>query len=116
MPLVASPRLQKSDYETLAAWRHALRQFLQFSQAAAAAAGLRPQQHQALLAVKGFPGREYVSIRELAEQLQLRHHSAVGLVDRLAARGLVRRRASRRDGRQVEVGLTRRGERRVERL
>src|SRR4051812_25186935 len=114
---MSSPKkITQADYETLAALRHALRRFLRFSQAAAQAAGMPPQQHQALLAIKGFPGRDYVSIRELAERLHLRHHSAVGLVDRLARRGLVRRRPSRQDRRRVEVSLTARGEALITRL
>ena len=77
----------KADYEALAAFRHALREFLDFSQEAARRAGLTPQQHQALLAIKGYPGREVVTVSELAERLLLRHHSAVGLLDRLEILG-----------------------------
>ena len=114
MPL---PRpITKSQYETLAALRHALSRFLLFSQEAARDAGLAPQQHQALLAIKGFPGRDYVSIGELAERLHLRHHSAVGLVDRLVQRQLVRRIPSIADKRRVEVKLTERGETLISRL
>ncbi len=102
--------LSKSQYETLAAFRYALRQFLHFSEQAANAAGLTPQQHQALLAIKGFPGRDRVTVGELAERLQLRHHSAVGLVDRLVAQKLAARAPSNRDRRQVFVQLSRRGE------
>ena len=108
--------IKKPHYEMLAALRHALRRFQRFSQEAARAAGLTPQQHQALLAIKGFPGRDYVSVGELAESLQLRHHSAVGLVNRLARRRLVRRAPSAGDGRRVEVHLTPRGEAWIERL
>ena len=108
--------IAKSHYEVLAALRHALRRFLSFSQEAARGAGLTPQQHQALLAIKGFPGRDYVSVGELAERLQLRHHSAVGLVDRLAGRNLLRRVPSRIDRRRVEVRLTAGGEKVLERL
>jgi DNA-binding MarR family transcriptional regulator len=108
--------IAKSHYEALAALRHALRRFLSFSQEAARSAGLTPQQHQALLAIKGFPGRDYVSVGELAERLQLRHHSAVGLVDRLAGRKLLRRVPSRIDRRRVEVRLTARGEKVLELL
>jgi DNA-binding MarR family transcriptional regulator len=108
--------LKKSHYELLAELRHALRRFQRFSREAAQAAGLTPQQHQALLAIKGFPGREFVSIGELAERLQLRHHSAVGLVDRLVRKRLVRRLHSAADRRRVEVRLSRRGEAKIERL
>jgi DNA-binding MarR family transcriptional regulator len=111
-----SRRITKSHYETLASLRHALRQFLAFSQSAARDAGLTPQQHQALLAIKGFPGRDYTSMSELAERLQLRHHSAVGLVDRLVRRQLLRRAPSRQDRRRVELRLTARGEALIERL
>ncbi len=104
------PSLTKSDFERLAALRRALRRFLRFSQEAARAGGLAPQQHQVLLAIKGFPGRDYASIGELAEALDLRHHSAVGLVDRLARRRLVRRAPSAADRRRVEIRLTARGE------
>ncbi len=110
------PAISKSHYELLAEFRHALRRFQRFSQEAARSAGLTPQQHQALLAIKGFPGRDYVSIGELAERMQLRHHSAVGLVDRLARRKLVRRVASTADRRRVEVRLSASGEAMIERL
>ena len=109
-------QLSKSQYEMLAAFRYALRQFLHFSEEAAHAAGITPQQHQALLAIKGFPGRDCVTVGELAERLQFRHHSAVGLVDRLVAEKLVSRAPSAQDRRQVFVQLTRRGENVLERL
>lgn len=115
--MAASPnRITQTHYETLAALRHALRRFLRFSQEAARRAGIPPQQHQALLAIKGFPDRDFVSVSELAGRLHLRHHSAVGLVDRLAKRGLVRRRPSREDRRRVEISLTARGEALIARL
>ncbi len=99
-------KISKADYEALAAFRYALRQFLRFSEEAAEAVGLTPQQHQALLAIRGFPGREQVTIGELAERLQIRHHSAVGLVDRLVAQKLVARESADDDRRQVYVRLT----------
>jgi len=108
--------ITKSHYETLAALRHTLGKFLLFSQEEAHAAGLTPQQHQALLAIKGYPARDYVSVGELAAQLHLRHHSAVGLVDRLVQRQLVRRTTSTSDKRRVEVTLTARGEALINRL
>ncbi len=100
----------------LAAFRYALRRFLHFSEAAAQAAGITPQQHQALLAIKGFPGRDQITVGELAERLQLRHHSAVGLIDRLVSEKLVARAPSREDRRQVQIQLTRRGEETLEKL
>jgi DNA-binding MarR family transcriptional regulator len=99
-------KLVKADYERLAAIRYLVRRFAAFSEAAAEAAGLKPQQHQALLAVKGFPGRDWISIGELAERLVIRHHSAVGLADRLEARNLIRRRIDETDRRQVFLELT----------
>lgn len=110
------PQLAPRHYELLAELRYALRRFLHFSAEAAADVGLTPQQHQALLAIKGFPGRDRVSIGELAERLHLKHHSAVGLVDRLVARELVRRVAAKGDRRRIEVGLTAHGESLLRRL
>ncbi len=109
-------KVSKADYETLAAFRYALRQFLHFSERAAEAIGLTPQQHQALLAIRGFPGREQVTIGELAERLQIRHHSAVGLVNRLVTLKLVAREAAENDRRQVYVTLTPRGLNALEQL
>jgi DNA-binding MarR family transcriptional regulator len=109
-------QITKSHYELLAELRHTLRRFQRFSRDAALASGLTPQQHQALLVIKGFRGRDYVSVGDLAERLQLRHHSAVGLVDRLSRQGLVRRTHSRVDRRRVEVRLTAKGEGKIERL
>jgi DNA-binding MarR family transcriptional regulator len=96
----------KEDYETLAEFRYALRCFLRFSESAAETAGLTLQQHQALLFIIGYPGREQVTIGELAERLQIRHHSAVGLVDRLEEQGLVERSHKSEDRRQVFISLT----------
>ncbi len=99
----------KSDYEALAEFRYALRCFLHFSENAAENVGLTLQQHQALLFIIGFPGRERITIGELAERLQTRHHSAVGLVDRLEEQGLVERIPDPHDRRQVLIGLTSKG-------
>ncbi len=98
--------LAKADYETLAEFRYLLRRFGAFSEAAARQTGLTAQQHQALLAVKGFPGREAVTIGELAERLNLKHHSVVGLVDRLMRRDLIQRQQDGEDRRKVMVALT----------
>jgi len=108
--------IRKSHYESLAAIRHALRSFLNFSQAAAREAGLTVQQHQALLVLKGLPGRNHAFIAEFAELLQVKHNSAVGLVDRLVRRRLLRRSPSPTDRRRVELYLTRHGEKVIERL
>lgn len=108
--------ITKRQYEILAAWRHALRRFLRFSHEAARAAGIPPQQHQLLLVIKGFPDRDYATVGEIAERMQLKHHSAVGLVDRLVKRQLIERKASSEDRRRVEVRLTTRGEALIQRL
>lgn len=98
--------LAQEDYQTLAEFRYLLRQFGAFSEDAAREAGLTAQQHQALLAIKGFPERDEMTIGALAERLNLKHHSVVGLVDRLMRRGLIRRRHDEADRRRVLVGLT----------
>ena len=107
----------QSEYETLASFRYSLRKFLHFSEDSARAAGVTPQQHQALLSIRGFPGGEgRVTISQLAERMQLQHHSAVGLVDRLAALRMVRREPSREDRRQVFVTLSAKGSEVLEQL
>lgn len=109
-------RITKAEYEALAALRYALRLFLGFSENAARESGLTPQQHQALLAIKGFPGRDRITVGELADRLRLRHHSAVGLTNRLVAAKLVARIKSSQDRRQVYLVLTRHGEELLEEL
>lgn len=103
---VSTDDLSKRDYEFLAAFRYSLRRFLRFSENAAEEKGLTAQQHQALLSIKGFPDRETVTVGELAERLQIKHHSAVGLVDRLEEQKLIKRTASSKDRRQVWISLT----------
>lgn len=102
--------LAPADYQALAEFRYQIRRFVRFSEAAARAAGLEPQQHQLLLAVKGTPRSVPASIGELAERLQIQHHSTVELVDRLVRRKLVLRRRRESDRRQVLVQLTPKGE------
>ncbi len=99
-------RLSARDYEALAAFRQGLRRFLAFSEAAAKASGLTPQQHQALLAIKGHRGVEPATIKDLAESLLIKHHSAVELSDRLVASGLVTRAPGTSDRRSVRLILT----------
>ncbi len=108
--------LDASEYEVLAAFRYTLRHFLSFSEMAAAEVGLAAQQYQALLAIKGCPGRNALTINELANLLLIKHNSAVGLVDRLESEGLVRRSIALEDRRKVNVRLTRKGVRVFERL
>lgn len=109
-------RVTRAEYETLADLRYSLRQFLHFSEEAAQKAGIKPQQHQALLAIKGFPGPASITIGELAERLQIRHQSAVGLVDRLVSKGWIKRRHEADDRRQVRLALTNRGQRTLAKL
>ena len=104
------------DYQALAEFRYQIRKFLTFSQEAARGAGIDPQQHQLLLAIRGLPDDVTPSIRTLAERLQIRHHSAVELVDRSAAHGLVERQRDGVDRRQVTIHLTSKGERLLSQL
>lgn len=115
-PARAGRALSKADYEQLAAWRYSLRRFLRFSEEAASVAGVTPQQHQALLAVQGMPGRDDATVGELAERLQLRHHSTVELVDRLETAGLMKRTVSTDDGRMVRLTVTAKGLKLLEKL
>jgi len=98
------------DYERLARWRHLLRRFLVFSETEALRGGLTARQHQALLAIKGFGQRTALTTGDLADYLVIRPHSAVGLVDRLVRKGLVRRRTASEDRRRVLLELTARAE------
>ena len=104
------------DLVTLAGFRYALRKFLRFSEEAAASAGLRPQHYLALLAIHGHPDTSRVTLGVLAERMQVRPNSAVGLADRLVRRGLVLRRRSPQDAREVRLVLTARGERMLRRV
>lgn len=109
-------RISRAQIETLAEFRYALRQFLRFSEHAARRAGLSPQQHQLLLAIKGMPGRDWAVVTELAERLQMSHHAAVALITRAQRLGLVRRQRGLADRRTVEVRLTPRGEQTIAKL
>lgn len=108
--------MSKADFEALAEFRYQLRRFLRFSEDAVQAEGLTPQQYQLLLQIKGFPGRSWANIGELAERLQAKHHGAVALVSRCEEAGLVRREPDPEDRRQVRVRLTDVGEERLTRL
>jgi DNA-binding MarR family transcriptional regulator len=102
--------MRDADYEALAQFRYQLRTFLAFSEAAAQKAGLTPQQHQALLAIRGFAGPEPASVGDIAHFLLVRHHTAVELMDRMTRLGLLRRVADPKDARRVRVRLTAKGE------
>ena len=108
--------IRETEYAALAELRYRIRQFLYGSDQAARAVGLEPQQYQLLLSVRAFKNRGGASIRSLAERLYLRHHSVVGLVDRLERHGFVRRERSGRDQREVLVTLLSRGERALDRV
>ncbi len=108
--------IRKEDYIALAAFRKALRKFLRFAEQGAIEAGLTPQQHQVLLAIKGFPDRSWMSVGDLADSLQLKHHAIVGLVDRCQSAGLVERTTDDADRRVVRVSLTEKGEQVLEHL
>ncbi|MFI5268745.1 MAG: MarR family winged helix-turn-helix transcriptional regulator [Chloroflexota bacterium] len=113
---MASEDINRADYEAMAEYRYAIRRFLRFSEDAARESGVTPQQYQLLLAIKGYPNREHANITEIAERMQLDHHSAVGLIDRTEERGLVRRVQDQDDRRQVKIHLTSDGEALLSRL
>lgn len=100
----------KRDFETLSEFRYRLRCFQRFSENAAQQAGITPHQYLLLLHLKGFPGRDWATVGELAERLQVRHHGVASLVSRAEKLGLVARKNSSLDRRQVEVHLLARGE------
>jgi DNA-binding MarR family transcriptional regulator len=102
--------LTSGDYASLAELRYQIRRFLHFSEQVSRMAGLEPHQHQLMLALKGLPEKVRPRIGELAERLQIRHHSAVELVNRLSAGGYVRRQRRGEDGREVLLFLTPKGE------
>ncbi len=107
----AGSELYPASYEALAGFRYELRKFMAFSKRAAEGAGLKPQQYQALLAVKAHAGPEAISPKELAETLFIGLSTAVELVDRLESSGLVRREPSARDRRRTLLLLTPKAER-----
>jgi DNA-binding MarR family transcriptional regulator len=107
---MAERKLKDGDYKALAEFRYQIRRFLRFSEQAARAAGLEPQQHQLLLSIKGLLLGKKATIGVLAERMQLAHHSTVELIDRLEERGFVERLRDDEDRRQVLVQITAAGE------
>lgn len=111
------PVTQPTDYQALAELRYLGRKFLRFSREyLRATAGLNPEQYEALLAVKAFGATDGLTISELSERLQVKHHSAVNIVDRLVERKVVTRQAGEADRRRRHVKLTARGEKLIQEL
>lgn len=108
--------LTEPDFETLAHFRHQLRRFLHASEELTQAHGCTPAQYQLLLQLRGYPGRRWASVSELAQRLQARHHGVGALVTRCELAGWVERRASQDDQRVVEVHLTRKGRALIDKL
>jgi len=108
--------ISMAEYQALAEFRYQIRRFLRFSEQAARATGLVPQQYQLLLALKGLPNGRKATISELAERLQIKHHSTVELIDRLVERGLIRRSRDDQDQRRVIIYLTPHGEQLLKKL
>lgn len=109
-------RMSKAEFDALAQFRYQLRRFLRFSEQATRRKGVTPLQYQLMLQIKGFPGREWATVVELAERLQAKHHGVVALISRCEKAGLVVRNVSRSDMRLVEVRLTGKGEHCLEQL
>jgi len=108
--------LSKQDFEAISELRYQIRRFLRFSERAVRAAGFTPLQYLLLLHLRGFPGRDWATIAELAERLQAQHHGVVALVLRCEALGFVVKRRGRADRRQVQVRLAPKGELNLHRL
>lgn len=108
--------LTKQEFETLSEFRYRLRRFLRFSEQVTRRHGITPLQYMLLLHVKGFPGRNWATVGELAERLQAQHHGTVALISRCETMGWVERRQAEADRREVEVHLTESGERMAEKM
>lgn len=105
--------LTKKEFETLSEFRYRLRRFLRFSEQVTRKNGITPLQYLLLLHVKGFPGRNWATVGELANRLQAQHHGVVALISRCEKLGWVERRQGQTDRREVEIHLTTDGERMV---
>jgi DNA-binding MarR family transcriptional regulator len=112
----STPPLSKTDFEKLAHFRYQLRRFLRFSEDVTRRRGVTVLQYLLMLQIKGYPGREWATVGELAERLQAKPHGVVSLISRCEAAGLVRRCASASDKRRVEVRLTNKGARCLDEL
>jgi DNA-binding MarR family transcriptional regulator len=110
-------QLHSDDYDALAELRYLGRKFLRFSKdLLRAKAGLNPEQYEALLAIKASSSPKGLTISQLSERLQVKHHSAVNIVDRLVESKLITREAGKTDRRKRHVQLTAKGERLIEEL
>ncbi len=109
-------KLDKKDFEALSEFRYRLRRFLRFSEQVTRRNGITPLQYLLLLHLKGFPGRDWATVGELAERLQAAHHGTVALVSRCEGLGWVERRQGRSDRREVAIHLTADGERILARM
>lgn len=107
---MTSKTLDKSDFAALSEFRYQMRRFERFSEDVVQAQGITPLQYLLLLHIKGYPGRDWASVGELAERLQAKHHGVVALATRCEAMGLVVRRVSETDRRRVEIHLLPQGE------
>lgn len=104
------------DFQALAEFRYNIRRFMRASEQILRPAGLKPQHYQLLLHVKGLGEGKQATIGEIAERLQIQHHSTVELVDRMSARGLIKRKRASEDRRQVLLELTPKGEKMIREL
>lgn len=113
---MARGAMSKQEFETLSEFRYRLRRFLRFSEQVTRKHGITPLQYQLLLHIKGFPGRNWATVGELAERLQAAHHGTVALISRCEDLGWVERRQGQSDRREVEIHLTAAGEKMAEKM
>lgn len=116
MPKPDNRRLTKHDFESLADFRYQIRKFVRFSEQVSRQHGITPRQYLLLLHVKGYPGRDWATVGELAERLQTKHHGVVALISRCEKQGFVERRRSSEDRRRIEIHLLENGERVLDKL
>jgi DNA-binding MarR family transcriptional regulator len=116
VPTPDNRRLSKRDFEILADFRYQIRKFVRFSEQVARKHGITPRQYLLLLHIKGYPGRDWATVGELAERLQAKHHGVVALISRCEKQGFVERRRSAEDRRRIEIRLLENGERVLEEL
>jgi len=116
VPKPDNRRLTKHDFEILADFRYQIRKFVRFSEQVSRQHGITPRQYLLLLHVKGYPGRDWATVGELAERLQAKHHGVVALVSRCEKQGFVERRRSSEDRRRIEIHLLENGERVLDEL